>query len=122
MPPGGGRRRQPFHAADFAFHDLETEFKVGDFLALFLALKFGLGARALFLDPDGSGAARYLAREAVTHLLVAGEAAGADLGGYLPFSTDRAALARSDRYTLLRSFDGGRLLLYAVRPLPGPGG
>ena len=81
-----------------------------------------LGARALFLDPDGSGAARYLAREAVTHLLVAGEAAGADLGGYLPFSTDRAALARSDRYTLLRSFDGGRLLLYAVRPLPGPGG
>jgi hypothetical protein len=81
-----------------------------------------LGARALFLDPDGEGAAGYLAREGVTHLLVADEAAGADLGGYLPFATDRAALARSDRYTLVRSFDGGRLLLYAVRPPAGPGG
>lgn len=82
-----------------------------------------LGARTVFLDPDGPGARRYLAREGVTHLLVAADGAtGADLGGYLPFTTDLAALDRSAGYTLVRSFDGGRLRLYAVRAPAAPGG
>ena len=41
---------------------------------------------------------------------------GTDLGGYVLFQTDLAALARSPRYTLAQSFGGDRLLLYAVRP------
>ncbi len=82
-----------------------------------------LAARTLFLDPDGPGARRYVAREGVTHLLVAAEGAtGADLGGYLPFVTDLAALDRSAGYTLVRSFDGGRLRLYAVRAPAASGG
>jgi len=76
-----------------------------------------LAARTLFLEPDGPGAHSFVAREDVTHLLVAtGAASGADLGGYLPFETDEDALDGSADYTLVRSFDGGRLRLYAVQP------
>ncbi|HEY3334193.1 MAG TPA: hypothetical protein VGK16_03060 [Candidatus Limnocylindrales bacterium] len=81
-----------------------------------------LGARTLFLDPGGSFAARYVARHDVGYLLVADPAAGgtaADLGGYTPFVTDVASLGSADGYTLVRSFAGGRLLLYAVDS-PGP--
>jgi hypothetical protein len=82
-----------------------------------------LAARTVFLDPDGPGARRFLAREGVTHLLVAaGGASGADLGGYLPFQTNVDALDRSAGYTLVRSFDGGRLRLYAVRTPAASGG
>ncbi len=74
-----------------------------------------LGARTLFQDPDGAGSRRFAARERVTHLLVAADGAtGADLGGYLPFTTNVAALDQSAGYTLVRSFEGGRLRLYAV--------
>jgi hypothetical protein len=88
----------------------------------FLAEATGLvlGARTLFLDPAGSAADGYLARNHVTHLLVAtATASQADLGGYLPFTTDVAALTASPRYTLVRSFDGGRLLLFAVSGTSG---
>ena len=82
-----------------------------------------LGARQVFLDPDGEGSRRYLSRERVTHVLVAADGAtGADLGGYLPFVTDLEALDRSAGYTLVRSFDGGRLLLYAVAAPAAMGG
>ncbi len=82
-----------------------------------------LGARRVFLDPDGEGSRRYLARERVTHVLVAADGAtGADLGGYLPFETDLAALGRSAGYTLVRSFEDGRLLLYAVAAPAATGG
>jgi hypothetical protein len=82
-----------------------------------------LGGRTVFLDPDGAGARDFLAREGVTHLLVAADGAtGADLGGYLPFVTDLAALDRSAGYTLVRSFDGGRLRLYAVAAPAAEGG
>ncbi len=82
-----------------------------------------LGARRVFLDPDGEGSRSYLEREKVTHLLVAADGAtGADLGGYLPFVTDLAALDRSAGYTLVRSFDDGRLLLYAVAAPAAMGG
>ncbi|HYO41655.1 MAG TPA: hypothetical protein VES19_00525 [Candidatus Limnocylindrales bacterium] len=76
-----------------------------------------LGARTLFLDPGGAFAGRYLAANAVGYVLVVDEDAGgtgADLGGYSPFDTDAAALGAADGYTLVRSFAGGRLLLYAV--------
>jgi hypothetical protein len=76
-----------------------------------------LGARVVFADPDGADAARFLADEEVSHLLVAGRgASGADLGGYLPFETDLGSLAGSGRYTLVQSFGDGRLLLYEVAP------
>jgi len=81
-----------------------------------------LGGRTVFLDPAGPGARSYLAREGVTHMLVTGDGGtGADLGGYLPFVTDLAALGRSAEYTLVHSFDGGRLLLYAVAAPPAAG-
>ncbi|HEU0242528.1 MAG TPA: hypothetical protein VFQ75_01400 [Candidatus Limnocylindrales bacterium] len=76
-----------------------------------------LGARALFLDPGGSAAARYVAAHGVDYILVANPEAGgtgADLGGYDPFVTDIASLGSVGRYTLVRSFADGRLLLYAV--------
>jgi hypothetical protein len=74
-----------------------------------------LGARVLFADPNGSSAAAYLASERVTDVLVATAGpGGSDLGGYLLFDTNLAALAASDRYTQVRSFGGGRLLLYEV--------
>ncbi|HEY7131036.1 MAG TPA: glycosyltransferase family 39 protein [Candidatus Limnocylindrales bacterium] len=76
-----------------------------------------LGARVLFADPDGDAAARYLADEDVSYVLVATHGPdGNDLGGYQLFDTDPAALAGSGRYTLVRSFGDGRLLLYRVQP------
>ncbi len=81
-----------------------------------------LGARELFREPGGDAAARYVAADRVDYLLVADTAAGAtgaDLGAYDPFVTDVAALRASDRYTLVRSFADGRLLLFAVRPVGG---
>ncbi len=80
-----------------------------------------LGARTLFLDPGGAFAARYVAENEVDYILVANAEAGgsgADLGGYSPFDTDVASLDAGDGYTRVRSFAGGRLLLYAVAP-PG---
>jgi len=75
-----------------------------------------LGARVVFADPLAPTAAAYLARERVAFLIVAGaDASGSDLGGYEPFATDLDALLRSDRYTLVRTFGGGRLLLFEVR-------
>ncbi len=74
-----------------------------------------LGARVAFADPDGSAAADFLASEGVDYLLVAGPTAdGSDLGGYRPFETDYESLARSGRYTLVRTFGDGRLFLYRV--------
>ena len=78
-----------------------------------------LGARVLFADPNGTAAADYLAGEGVTHLLVATAGPeGNDVGGYLLMDTNLAALRESGRYTQVRSFGGGRLLLFAVRPAP----
>lgn len=85
----------------------------------FLAESTGLvlGARVVFADPNGSGATSYLDREAVDYLLVAGPGAtGADLGGYRPFDTNLAALSAGGRYTLVRTFGEGRLLLFTVHP------
>ena len=76
-----------------------------------------LGARRLFLDPGGPDAVGYLSRHRATYLLVADGGVGADgsdVGGYRPFATDIDALASGGRYTLLRSFGGGRVLLYEV--------
>lgn len=75
-----------------------------------------LGARAMLAHPAGPGAA-YLDRERVDYLLVAGPgASGADLGGYLPFETDLDTLRGGGRYTLVRTFGDGRLLLFQVAP------
>jgi hypothetical protein len=76
-----------------------------------------LGARTVFLDPAGEAAGRFLNRNDVDYLLVADPEAGgtgADLGGYDPFVTDVGSLDAAGRYTLVRSFADGRLLLYAV--------
>lgn len=82
-----------------------------------------LGARTVFLDPAGEGARRFLERERVTHLLVAtGGPTGADVGGYPLFETDLSALAETAGYTLVRTFDDGRLLLYAVTVPTAAGG
>jgi hypothetical protein len=78
-----------------------------------------LGARVLFADPNGPAAARYLADERVTHVLVATAGpGGSDLGGYLLFDTDVAAMRSGGRYTQIRSFGDGRLLLFEVAPGP----
>ena len=88
-----------------------------DFLARSTSLV--LGARVLFADPGGAAAGRYLAEERVTHVLVATAGpGGADLGGYQLFRTDLAALQQGGRYTQLRSFGDGRLLLFEVTPAP----
>ena len=74
-----------------------------------------LGARVLFADPAGPAADAYLRTERVDYLLVATDGpGGGDLGGYLLFDTDLGALAGSGRYTQVRSFGEGRLLLYRV--------
>jgi hypothetical protein len=74
-----------------------------------------LGARVVFGTPEAPGAATYLARERVTHLLVATEGPlGRDLGGYLLFDTDTEAIRSDPRFRLVRSFDGDRLLLFEV--------
>jgi hypothetical protein len=76
-----------------------------------------LGARVLFKEPESAAALDYLQRQSVSHLLVGGPAAdGSDLGGYPLFDTDVAALEKSDRYTLVRTFGEGRLLLFRVGP------
>jgi hypothetical protein len=75
-----------------------------------------LGARVVFLEPNGAPAGAYLARNRVNYLLVATSGPeGRDLGGYFLFDTDRSALETGARYSLVRTFQGGRLLLYAVR-------
>jgi hypothetical protein len=76
-----------------------------------------LGARSLFLEPDGEAADAYLARNDIDYLVVADAAAGAsglDLGGYLPFETDVGAIEGSDRYTLVRTFGDGLVRVYEV--------
>ena len=74
-----------------------------------------LGARVVFATPSAPGAGTYLARERVTHLLVATEGPlGRDLGGYLLFETDVDAIRSDPRFRLIRSFGGGRLLLFEV--------
>jgi hypothetical protein len=73
----------------------------------------------LFADPDGAAAASYLATERVSHILVATAGPnGNDLGGYLLFDTDLAAMLGSGRYTQVRPFGDGRLLLFEVAPAP----
>jgi hypothetical protein len=74
-----------------------------------------LGARVAFGTPGAAGAGSFLARERVTHLLVATNGTNStDLGGYLPFQTDAAALRTDPGLRLVRSFDQGRLLLFEV--------
>ena len=74
-----------------------------------------LGARVVFGTPAAPGAATYLDRERVTHLLVATNGPnGTDLGGYLLFDTDVAALRADPRLRLVQSFGDGRLLLFEV--------
>jgi hypothetical protein len=74
-----------------------------------------LGARVVFGTPAAPGAGEYLARERVTHLLVATVGPnGTDLGGYLLFATDVEAIRADPRFRLLRDFDGSRLLLFEV--------
>jgi hypothetical protein len=78
-----------------------------------------LGARVLFADPGGSAAADYLAAEHVDYVLVATAGpSGNDLGGYLLFATNLTALQQGERYTQLRSFGDGRLLLFEVTSAP----
>jgi hypothetical protein len=86
-----------------------------DFLHQSTAL--ALGARVVFAEPDAQGARSFLQRERVDYLLVIGSSgSGNDVGGYLPFETDTAAIAMSRRYTLLQTFGDGRLSLYRVEP------
>ena len=74
-----------------------------------------LGARVVFGTPESPGTATYLAREQVTHLLVATEGPlGRDLGGYLLFDTDVGAIRSDPRFHLVRSFGDDRLLLFEV--------
>ena len=74
-----------------------------------------LGARVVFGTPSAPGAGTFLDRERVTHLLVATDPVdGTDLGGYLPFTTDVAAIRADPRFRLVREFDGGRLLLFEI--------
>jgi hypothetical protein len=88
-----------------------------DFLAQSTSLV--LGARVLFADPGGAAAAGYLAAERVSYLLVATAGPnGNDLGGYLLFDTNLAALADGGRYRQVRSFADGRLLLFEVARSP----
>lgn len=83
------------------------------FLAESTALS--LGARVVFGTPAAPGAATYLVRERVTHLLVATEGPlGRDLGGYLLFDTDVAAISLDPRFRLVESFGDERLLLFEV--------
>ena len=76
-----------------------------------------LGARVVFATPEAAGAATYLERERVTHLLVATEGPlGRDLGGYLLFDTDLVAIRSDPRFRLVQSFDADRLQLFEVVP------
>jgi hypothetical protein len=88
-----------------------------DFLAESTSLV--LGARVLFADPGGAAAADYLAAERVTYLLVATAGPnGNDVGGYLLFDTKVETLLSGGRYTQVRSFGDGRLLLFEVTRSP----
>ena len=92
-----------------------------EFLAESTAL--ALGARVVFGTPSAPGAASFLEREDVTHLLVATDQVdGTDLGGYLPFATDVEAIRADPRFRLVREFDDGRLLLFEVAGAGGGGG
>ncbi len=74
-----------------------------------------LGARVVFGTPAAPGAATYLERERVTHLLVSTVGPnGTDLGGYLLFETDVPGLRADPALRLVRSFAGDRLLLFEV--------
>jgi hypothetical protein len=74
-----------------------------------------LGARVVFGTPTAPGAATFLDREHVTHLLVATDGPdGTDLGGYQLFATDVDAIRADRRFRLIDDFDGGRLLLFEV--------
>jgi hypothetical protein len=74
-----------------------------------------LGARVVFGTPSAPGTETFLAREKVTHLLVATDPVdGTDLGGYLPFATDVAAIRSDPQFRLVQEFDDGRLLLFEV--------
>jgi hypothetical protein len=82
-----------------------------------------LGARVVFGQPASPGAASFLDRERVTHLLVATNGPnGTDLGGYQLFATDLAALRADPRLRLVRSFDDDRLLLFEVAGGTGTAG
>ncbi|MEO8437928.1 MAG: hypothetical protein ABI562_05675 [Chloroflexota bacterium] len=82
-----------------------------------------LGARVVFGTPSAPGTATFLARERVTHLLVATDGPnGNDLGGYLLFDTDLAAIRADPRFRLVREFDGGRILLFEVTGTEVSGG
>ena len=87
-----------------------------EFLAASTALV--LGARTLFLDPGGTFADRYLAenqRRLSPRLRIPGRAGPAPTSaGTTRSSLTSPSLGSSDGYTLVRSFAGGRLLLYAV--------
>lgn len=88
-----------------------------DFLAESTSLV--LGARVLFADPGGTAAADYLAAERVGYVLVATVGPGGnDLGGYFLFDTNLAALQDGGRYTQVRSFGDGRLILLKVTSAP----
>ncbi len=77
-----------------------------------------LGARAAFADPTSRATADFLARESVTHLLVAsGSASPADVGAERLFPADLEALRSSDRFVPVTSF-GGRVWLFEVLPEP----
>ncbi len=79
------------------------------------ATSLSLGARVVFGTPASAGAATYLARERVSHLLVATVGPnGTDLGGYLLFATDVEAIRADPRFKVVREFEGGRLLLFQV--------
>jgi hypothetical protein len=78
-----------------------------------------LGARVLFADPAGAAAADYLAAERIDYILAATSGpSGNDVGGYLLFDTNLTALEQGGRYTQVRSFGDGRLLLFEVTPGP----
>jgi hypothetical protein len=90
----------------------------GDRPLLARATALALGARVVFAEPDGQRAAAYLAREGVTHLLVAAPGlATSDIGGRSAFATDVGAVEQSERFTLVRSF-GDRVLVFEVRGRP----
>ena len=92
-----------------------------DFLAESTALC--LGARVVFGEPSSPGAASFLEREQVTHLLVATNGPnGTDLGGYLLFGTDLDGLRADPRLRLVRSFGDDRLLLFEVTGGAAPAG
>ena len=88
-----------------------------DFLAESTSLV--LGARVLFADPAGTAAGDYLAAERVGYVLVATVGPGGnDLGGYFLFDTNLAVLRDGGRYTQVRSFGDGRLILLKVTSAP----